>query len=95
MEIDETVFRELNPALTEEVYSGNKFIPVGYTVRVPAEASTGFLMRYEAIPGTLKYREQRKAVVSELPEVKPGTNEAREPASDGSAAEAVNVSGSR
>jgi membrane-bound lytic murein transglycosylase D len=62
MDIDETVFRELNPALTEEVYNGNKLIPVGYTVRVPVEASAGFLGRYEAISQELKFREQRMPV---------------------------------
>jgi membrane-bound lytic murein transglycosylase D len=59
MDIDETVFRELNPALTELVYGGDKMIPVGYTVRVPVEASAGFLGRYEEIPVTLKYPAQR------------------------------------
>lgn len=58
LEIDETVFRELNPALTEEVYRGDKLIPVGYTVRVPMEASAGFLGRYEQIPASLKMHEQ-------------------------------------
>lgn len=61
MRIDETLFRELNPALTEEVYAGRKLMPVGYTVRVPIEAREDFLPRYEAIPAELKYRAQRKA----------------------------------
>lgn len=60
MNIDPTVFHELNPALTDEVYSGRKYIPVGYTVRVPVEASSGFLARYEAIPETLKFRVQKE-----------------------------------
>jgi membrane-bound lytic murein transglycosylase D len=58
MEIDETVFRELNPALTEEVYKGARLMPVGYTVRVPMEASAGFLGRYEQIPAAMKFHEQ-------------------------------------
>ncbi len=60
MNIDETVFRELNPALTEEVYEGEKYIPVGYNVRVPIEARAEFLPRYEAIPASLKFRAQKK-----------------------------------
>lgn len=60
MAIDETIFRELNPALTEDVYSGKKFVPVGYTVRVPIEAQADFLQRYEAISASLKHREQKK-----------------------------------
>lgn len=77
MQIDETLFREINPALTEEVYSGRKFIPVGYTVRVPVEASEDFLPRYEAIPAELKFRAQKtieqeatRVLASEDPAVK-------------------------
>lgn len=58
MKIDQTDFRELNPALTEEVFSGRKLIPVGYTVRVPMDASEGFLPRYEAISADLKFKNQ-------------------------------------
>ena len=85
MEIDETVFRELNPALTKEVYSGNMLIPVGYTVRVPMEASSGFLGRYEMIPASLKYREQKKpesaVIEGSAPLSAPSAVEARSPAS--------------
>ncbi|HEY8278645.1 MAG TPA: lytic transglycosylase domain-containing protein [Bdellovibrionota bacterium] len=69
MEIDETLFRELNPALTEDVYSGEKYMPVGYTVRVPVESSAGFLHRYEAIPAELKFREQKKPEAVAMPGV--------------------------
>ncbi|MGZ3661992.1 MAG: lytic transglycosylase domain-containing protein [Bdellovibrionota bacterium] len=82
MEIDETVFRELNPALTEDVYSGKKFVPVGYTVRVPMEASVGFLGRYELIPAELKFREQKGAEthLATTPVLSPGAEETRAPA---------------
>jgi len=60
MEIDETLFRELNPALTEEVYGGNKYVPVGYNVRVPVEASLDFLQRYESIASEFKHGAQKK-----------------------------------
>ena len=59
MEIEEAIFRELNPALTEEVYSGRRYIPVGYTIRVPIEARTNFFARYESIPAEQKFREQK------------------------------------
>jgi membrane-bound lytic murein transglycosylase D len=86
MEIDDTVFRELNPALTEEVYSGAKYIPVGYIVRVPMEASAGFLGRYEEIPSSLKHPAQRTSVAGTppagAPEAPPPPDEAgRLPAS--------------
>jgi membrane-bound lytic murein transglycosylase D len=58
-EISEKDFRELNPALTEDVYRGKKYIPVGYTVRVPLEVRDEFLLRYEKIPEHLKYLRQR------------------------------------
>jgi len=65
MEIDETLFRELNPALTPDVYNGIKYMPVGYTVRVPVENQTDFLQRYEAIAKDFKHDGQRKAEVEE------------------------------
>jgi membrane-bound lytic murein transglycosylase D len=57
--IEEATFRELNPALTAEVYAGRKYIPVGYTVRIPTEIREDFFARYEAIPGYLKHGEQK------------------------------------
>lgn len=57
--IEEAAFRELNPALTEEVYSGRKYMPVGYTVRIPTEVREDFFVKYEAIPGYLKFGEQK------------------------------------
>lgn len=62
--VEEALFRELNPALTEEVYSGRKYIPVGYTIRVPIEARSNFFAKYEAIPAEQKFREQKQANVS-------------------------------
>lgn len=59
MDIEEYVFRELNPALTPLVYSGAKYIPVGYTVRVPVEVRGEFFARYEKIPSLLKHQEQK------------------------------------
>lgn len=63
MGIEEMVFRELNPALTKDVYAGNRYIPVGYTVRVPTEFRDDFLLKYEAISPAFKYREQKGAEV--------------------------------
>ncbi len=57
--IEEAIFRELNPALTAEVYAGRKFMPVGYTVRIPMEIREDFFKKYEAIPGYLKFGEQK------------------------------------
>lgn len=59
LEIEESEFRELNPALTALVYSGKKYMPVGYTVRVPVEVRGEFFSRYEKIPSLLKFSEQK------------------------------------
>lgn len=59
MGIDEPLFRELNMALTKEVYEGRKYVPVGYTVRVPTEFREDFLSRYEAIPAEFKHSQQK------------------------------------
>ncbi len=74
MEIDETLFRELNPALTAEVYSGAKYVPVGYTVRVPIEAQADFLQRYESIGKNFKFNAQKKAEME--PERLPASEDA-------------------
>lgn len=63
LSIEVTAFRELNPALTEEVYSGRKYIPVGYTVRIPTEIREDFFAKYEGIPGYLKHGEQKPTVL--------------------------------
>jgi membrane-bound lytic murein transglycosylase D len=60
--IEVNAFRELNPALTEEVYAGRKFIPVGYTIRIPTEIREDFFAKYEAIPGYLKFGEQKPTI---------------------------------
>lgn len=52
-------FHELNPALTKEVFSGRKYIPVGYTVRVPVEVRGEFLSKYEKIPASEKHSAQK------------------------------------
>ena len=57
-------FRELNPALTDLVYTGLRYIPVGYTVRVPVESREDFLTKYEKIPAILKHDEQKIDVAS-------------------------------
>ncbi len=63
--IDEKDFRELNPALTDEVYSGKKYVPVGYTVRVPLEVRDEFLPRYEKIPEQFKFLRQKVEIEAE------------------------------
>jgi membrane-bound lytic murein transglycosylase D len=59
MGIEEPTFRELNMALTKDVIAGNRYIPVGYMVRVPTEFREDFLKRYMAIPPRFKLKAQK------------------------------------
>jgi membrane-bound lytic murein transglycosylase D len=59
--IDPQAFRDLNPALTQEVYSGRKYIPVGYTVRIPMAVREEFFAKYDAIPAAYKMSEQKRS----------------------------------
>jgi membrane-bound lytic murein transglycosylase D len=61
MRLDMAVIRELNPALTEAVYSGKLLIPAGYSFRLPFDGSVpkesqvrSFLAGYSEIPNTYK-----------------------------------------
>jgi len=58
-EISIEVFKELNPALTSEVYSGRKYVPVGYTIRLPIEVREDFFKRYNEIPAHHKFGQQK------------------------------------
>lgn len=58
-EISMEAFRELNPALTSEVYSGRKYVPVGYTIRLPTEVREDFFKKYNEIPAHHKFGQQK------------------------------------
>jgi membrane-bound lytic murein transglycosylase D len=59
--------RELNPALTEEVYKGKLLIPSGFRLKIPYSSSLGsreeafmqFMKRYSEIPKIYKLKGQR------------------------------------
>jgi membrane-bound lytic murein transglycosylase D len=50
--------KELNPALRQPVYEGQKFVPKGYTLQIPAASQTTD-MTLAAIPASL-YKEKQK-----------------------------------
>jgi membrane-bound lytic murein transglycosylase D len=64
--LDPSIFKELNSSLTELVFSGQLFIPLGYPVRIPSSENEDkvlvlqqFWKNYELIPTKHKLRAQR------------------------------------
>jgi membrane-bound lytic murein transglycosylase D len=54
--------RELNPALLETVWSDDKFVPKGFTLRVPSPAGATAATLLAAVPATERYAAQRPNV---------------------------------
>ncbi len=52
-------FREMNPAIREPVYSGQKYIPKGYAVRLPENSAV--LSLAAKIPGSLYKSKQKRS----------------------------------
>jgi len=65
LDLDKKEVRELNPALTSLVYDGKKYIPVGYTLRIPIKVRDDFLAKYEKIPKELKLTQQKMEAPAE------------------------------
>lgn len=61
-QLEETAFKELNPALTADVYNGKKYMPVGYTIRLPSEVREDFFKKYGEIPAYQKFGQQKPSV---------------------------------
>ena len=57
--IDLEKLKKYNPALTKAVQNQKKYIPVGYTLRVPLINKHDFLARYKAIPSQHKFSQQK------------------------------------
>ena len=58
--IDLEVMSDYNPGLTPAVYAGDKYIPVGYTLRIPIERRDDFFIRYKTIPAKFRYKMQKQ-----------------------------------
>jgi membrane-bound lytic murein transglycosylase D len=54
--------RALNPALTETVWSGDKFVPKGFGLRLPRSASPNVQAAFAAVPATERYAAQQPDV---------------------------------
>ncbi len=57
--IEPDELKKYNPALTKPVQNYKKYIPVGYTLRVPLANKNDFLARYKAIPPQYKFSRQK------------------------------------
>lgn len=64
LQVEMSTFRELNPALREPVYSGQKLIPKGYEVRLPLQDRV--LQLAAAMPDSLRRQEQRASVFHQV-----------------------------
>lgn len=61
--IDVSRLRELNPALTEVVWSGDKYVPRGFPLRLPANvAARDPVMLFASIPRSERFAAQRPDV---------------------------------
>ncbi|MEW6077720.1 MAG: transglycosylase SLT domain-containing protein [Thermodesulfobacteriota bacterium] len=61
--VDEDVIRELNPALRPSIYSGKKYVPSGYALKIPAggkEISADMIARIPA--GTTQKRQEQDRI---------------------------------
>lgn len=55
----EDQIRDLNPALTRYVYSGAKYLPKGYPIKVPTGQAKTVVAAYARIPRALRFAEQK------------------------------------
>ena len=62
-DVSHDLLRNWNPALTSAVWSGEKFVPSGFRLRVPADAVAGAPERMAGIPATLRFTAQRPDVL--------------------------------
>lgn len=58
LDTDRGVLRSWNPALTDAVWGGDKFVPRGFNLRLPSEIYAQGATRLDAIPDTQRYTAQ-------------------------------------
>jgi membrane-bound lytic murein transglycosylase D len=58
LDIDRGRLRYWNPALMEPVWSGDKFVPRGFALRLPSALAEDIDMRLAALPATARYTAQ-------------------------------------
>ena len=63
LETDRGVLRSWNPALTDAVWSGDKFVPRGFELRLPATLLADSASRLVAIPEAQRYAAQMPDII--------------------------------
>jgi membrane-bound lytic murein transglycosylase D len=63
LDTDRGVLRSWNPALTEAVWSGDKFVPRGFELRLPATLAADSASRLVAIPEAQRYAAQMPDII--------------------------------
>jgi membrane-bound lytic murein transglycosylase D len=59
LDISIAELKRLNPALTDSVWAGEKFVPRGFALRIPATLAESASAQFAGIPGTERFAEQR------------------------------------
>lgn len=59
LDISTSDLARLNPALLDTVWRGDKFVPKGFPLRVPASAAADASARLEAVPSTARFAAQQ------------------------------------
>ena len=62
-DVSHDVLRNWNPALTAAVWSGEKFVPRGFRLRMPGDVVPNAAERLAAVPASLRYTAQRPDVL--------------------------------
>jgi membrane-bound lytic murein transglycosylase D len=60
LDVRESTLRELNPALMDTVWSGDKYVPQGFELRVPRSVGASAVALLAAIPTGERYAAQRQ-----------------------------------
>jgi len=63
LDTDRGVLRSWNPALTEAVWSGDKFVPRGFDLRLPVAMMPDVVGHLAAIPATQRYTAQMPDII--------------------------------
>jgi membrane-bound lytic murein transglycosylase D len=63
LDTDRGALRRWNPALTEAVWSGDKFVPRGFDLRLPTAMITDAVGHLAAIPATQRYAAQMPDII--------------------------------
>ncbi len=59
--VDTALLRSLNPSLRHSVYRGQKYVPKGYTLRLPLKTSQGSLKLYAKLPPEIYKSRQKRS----------------------------------